>query len=102
MNSLVQVVSFLVSFVYGIVIYLLSRFNKYILINKKTFFKLIITLVFIIDMVILYIYILYRINHGYFHIYFLLTVIIGFVVTHVFYEKIKKICKMFVKKIEKK
>ena len=93
MNSLVQVVSFLVSFVYGIVIYLLSRFNKYILINKKTFFKLIITLVFIIDMVILYIYILYRINHGYFHIY---------VVTNVFYKKIKKICKMFVKKKKKK
>ena len=102
MNSYIQLISFLVSFLYGIFFYLLTRFNKYILVNRKLFFKFFITLIFIIDIVILYIYILYKINHGYFHLYFLITVIIGFLVTHVFYPKIKNMCKMYVKKIKKK
>lgn len=102
MNSLLQVVSFLVSFLYGVSFYLLSRFNKYITENRKIIFRFIITLIFIVDIAILYIYILYKINHGYFHIYFLATVVIGFVVTHVFYRKIKSMCKMYVKKLRKK
>ena len=91
MNSTVQLISFLVSFIYGIIFYLLTRFNKYIIENRKIVFRFIITLIFIIDIAILYIYIIYRINHGYFHIYFIFTVIIGFIVTHVFYGKIKNL-----------
>ena len=57
MNSYVQVLSFLVSFIYGIVFYLFARFNKFILSNKNNVIKLLVTLVFVIDMVILYIYV---------------------------------------------
>lgn len=102
MNSTVQLISFLVSFIYGIIFYLLTRFNKYIIENRKIVFRFIITLIFIIDIAILYIYIIYRINHGYFHIYFIFTVIIGFIITHVFYGKIKNMCKKYVKKLRKK
>ena len=102
MTSYIQIISFLISFIYGIFFYLLSRFNKYILDNKKKLITLIITTIFIIDIVILYIYIIYKINHGYFHIYFLITVIIGFSLTNIYYYKLKNICKIYVKKILKK
>ena len=102
MNSYIQLISFFVSFIYGIFFYLLTRFNRYILVNKGWFLKFFITMIFIIDIVILYIYILYKINHGYFHLYFLITVIIGYLITYVFYLKIKNICKIYVKKIIKK
>lgn len=102
MTSYIQIISFLISFIYGIFFYLLSRFNKYILDNKNKLITLIITTIFIMDIVILYIYIIYKINHGYFHIYFLITVIIGFSLTNIYYYKLKNICKIYVKKILKK
>ena len=102
MTSYIQIISFLISFIYGIFFYLLSRFNKYILDNKNKLITLIITTIFIIDIVILYIYIIYKINHGCFHIYFLITVIIGFSLTNIYYYKLKNICKIYVKKILKK
>ena len=102
MNSTIQLISFLVSFIYGILFYLLTRFNKYIIENRRIVFRFIITLIFIIDIAILYIYIMYRINNGYFHIYFIFTVILGFVVTHVFYRKIKNMCKNCVNKLIKR
>ena len=45
MNSYVQVISFLVSFIYGIVFYLFARFNKVMLSNKDNVIKFLITLV---------------------------------------------------------
>ena len=67
MNSYVQVISFLVSFIYGIAFYLFARFNKFMLSNKNNVIKLLVTLVFVIDMVILYIYLMYKINFGIIH-----------------------------------
>lgn len=77
MNSYIQVISFLISFIYGIIFYLFTRFNKYMLINKNNVIKLLVTLVFVIDMVILYIYIMYKVNFGMIHPYFVAVVLFG-------------------------
>ena len=102
MNSYIQVLSFIISFIYGIIFYLLTRFNNYILENKHKVLRFIITLVFIVDVVILYVYLMYKVNNGYFHIYFIIVVIIGFVIMNKFYDKLQKACKKYVKKIKKK
>lgn len=94
MNSYVQVISFLVSFIYGIAFYLFARFNKFMLSNKNNVIKLLVTLVFVIDMVILYIYLMYKINFGIIHPYFVLVVILGFFFMLKTYEKCKKYVKM--------
>lgn len=94
MNSYVQVISFLVSFIYGIAFYLFARFNKFMLSNKNNVIKLLVTLVFVIDMVILYIYLMYKINFGIIHPYFVLVVILGFFFMLKIYEKCKKYVKM--------
>ena len=92
MNSFIQLLSFLVSFLYGMIFYLLSRFNYFILYNKNNIIKFIVTLVFIIDIVILYVYMMYKINNGYFHIYFVALVVLGFVLMYKCYNFFKNIC----------
>lgn len=102
MNSIVQLLSFLVSFVYGCIFYWLTRFNYGLLKDKKVTTKFIVTLVFIVDIVIIYIYLLYKINHGYFHIYFVLMLILGFSLMNVWGNKIINFCQKYVKKMKKK
>ncbi len=87
MNSYVQVLSFVVSFIYGLVFYLLSYVNKIMINNKNNVIKLLITLVFVIDMVILYIYIMYKINYGMIHPYFVAVVFIGYIVMMFTFDK---------------
>lgn len=100
MNSTVQLISFFVSFVYGIFFYLTSVFNKFIISNRKFLFKFLITLIFVVDIVILYIYIMFKINYGIIHPYFLLVLFLGYLFMFFFYPKIKIICKIYVKKLK--
>lgn len=97
MDSTVQLFSFLTSFLYGALFYLLARFNKFILKNHKEIFKLFINIVFVIDMVILYIYIMFKINKGVIHIYFIIALILGFILMMSYFDKIKQFCKIHVK-----
>ena len=64
--------------------------------NKNNVIKFLVTLVFIIDIVILYIYLMYKINFGDIHPYFVSFVVIGFIIMSVLFEK----CKDYVKKIK--
>lgn len=96
MSSYIQVISFIASFFYGIFFYFLTRFNRFMLSNKNNFIKFLVTLVFIIDIVILYIYLMYRINFGMIHPYFASFVVIGFIFMSILFEK----CKNCVKKIK--
>lgn len=98
MNSYIQVISFLISFVYGVIFYLFTRFNKFMLSNKNNVIKLLVTLVFVIDMVILYIYIMYRVNFGMIHPYFVAVVLIGYIAMIFLYDK----CIVFIKKYLRK
>lgn len=100
MNSKIQVLSFAISFLYGIFFFLLTKFNKYIVGGKKIFFQFIVTLIFIIDIVILYIYIMYKINFGIIHPYFLMILLLGYYLTAISFNKIKKLCKICVKKVK--
>lgn len=81
MNSYIQLISLVGSFIYGFVFYLLSRVNKYILNNKNNVIKLLVTMVFVIDMVFIYIFIMYKINFGVMHPYFIILLILGFVLS---------------------
>lgn len=101
MDSYTQLLSFIFSFCYGYLFYILTRFNHYILLNKNTVFKLFINMVFVIDIVILYIYEMFKINKGVIHIYFIIVLILGFIIGNFTYDKLKATCQVCVKKLKK-
>ena len=74
-----QLHSFLFSFIFGIFFFITSYFNNKLIKNKKAIFKYIITFLYIVNIVLIYILLLYKINYGVFHIYFLMTVLVGFI-----------------------
>lgn len=97
MNSALQLLSFLVSFIYGIIFCLITLLNFKLIEKLKRYIQHIITFIYVIDMTIIYIIILYNLNKGYFHIYFIMMVFVGYLVGFVLYKKF--ISKIIVNKI---
>ena len=78
MNIKLQIITLLVSFLYGIFFSFFLGLNyKYIYSDKKIF-KTIISFLVIIISVLLYFIILKKINYGIFHVYEILALAIGF------------------------
>ncbi len=102
MSSNIQLISFAFSFFYGMFFCLTSKVNESLINNKKVLVKLLVTLVFIIDIVILYIYLMYKINNGIFHIYFILSLIIGYVILYLNFNKLLFWCKKCVNDLKKR
>lgn len=98
MNSITQLFLIIISFFYGIIFFLLAKYNMWITKNLKTFFKYLITFIFIIDIVIIYIYFVYQINHGKFHLYFLISLFLGYCVMGLNFQNTVKLCQKFKKK----
>ena len=94
MSSYLQLQTFIYSFIYGYIFYILSKFNLIVIKNKSLFWQFITSFIFVIDMLLIYTYFNYQLNNGYFHIYFLLIIIIGYIIGSV---SLKKICQMCVK-----
>lgn len=68
-----------VSFAYGILISYLIRIQRYYLFDTKSFYKILVTTLFVFDVMLLYFLIIRTIDNGIFHIYFLFLLIIGFI-----------------------
>ena len=100
MTSNIQLLSLFVSFIYGILFYFLTKVN-FLIINKlSNRIQFIITFIYTIDMVIIYSIIMYKINNGYLHIYFIAMVLIGFIITYLF--KFDKYLLLLIEKIKNK
>ena len=81
MNSYIQLFCLALSFVYGCVICLLNNFNYKLLRSKNILLKLFVSGLYIFDISLLYIVILYIVNDGILHIYFILLMIFGYILT---------------------
>lgn len=88
MTSKMQLISFLVSFIYGVIFYYLTIINFRLIKDLKIYIQHIITFIYVIDMIIIYIILLYHLNKGYFHIYFIGMVMIGYFVGFITNKKL--------------
>jgi len=79
MDYRIQLLSLAVSFVYGVFLTLLVEVNYRFISGKKKILQNFLTLLFIIDIVLLYLIMMYKINSGVVHVYFILLVIFGYV-----------------------
>lgn len=78
MDNNLQIITFIFSFCYGFIFFYLVKLNYHIINNSKSFIKYLDNTLFILNMVLIYVIINYKINSGYFHIYFIITIAIGF------------------------
>ncbi len=78
MNSYIQLISLIISFIYGIVLYYLNLFNIKKFNNKNIIIKSLIYILYLFDISLLYVCILYKLNNGILHIYFILCILLGY------------------------
>lgn len=86
----VQLLSFGVSFCYGIFFYLLLELNSRVLYSSHKFIKVFGSILFILFHVLLYFLILMKINYGYVHIYFFLCILGGYLLCKAIYKRFVK------------
>ena len=99
MNSTLQLITFIVSFIFGLLFAIITVYNFKLIKNLSKYVQNFLTFIYVIDMTIIYIIIMYHLNRGYFHIYFIISVIIGFFIGFIIYDKL--LSKIDVKRIFK-
>lgn len=84
----IQIYSLLFSFFYGIFVFFLLELNYKLLYTGKMLYKIIISFLFVMFISLLYFYGLLKINNGIIHIYFLIVMFTGYMLSFVIYSKI--------------
>lgn len=79
MNSYIQLICLVVSFLYGILLYYCNNINYRLFKDKNILLRSIGGILYINNMALLYIGFLYNINFGIMHIYFILFIVLGYV-----------------------
>ena len=90
MNYKIQLISLIFSF-----------FNYKMIKNTNVFLKYLISLFYVFDMALLYILLMYKINYGVIHIYFIGILLIGYILGFVYVKKLQKYCKIIKLKLKK-
>ena len=90
MNLKIQIFSLLFSFFYGILFSFLINFHYHILFYKREWIQILFTIIFLLDMALLYFLILKFINDGRIHIYFYFMIFLGFYLSFPILKKIRK------------
>ena len=104
MNAEVQLLTLSVSYLFGFLVFYLYKINYKIIKDKKRFYQSLIMILFMYNIVLIYIIIIFNINHGIFHIYFFIMIALGFYtnikLTKKMLNNVK--CRLFIEKIKKK
>ena len=85
-----QIKAIIFSLVYGVFISFMVNVNYKCLFNKNMIFKIIFDSIFILDLGMLYFFILQFINFGYLHVYFFLALSVGFFASFSFFKKLMR------------
>lgn len=78
MDAKTQIIVLIFSYFYGFFFYYLSNINKKIINKKNKLYRSLITILFMYNIVLIYIIITYKINNGKFHPYFFIMILLGF------------------------
>ncbi len=101
MNYKLQLLSLFFSFLFGIFFYFSSLLNYKMIKKHSLFIKYGITFVYIFDIALLYVLLMYKINYGIIHAYFLLLLAGGFLFGWRYCKRFRKICKVLGKKLKR-
>jgi len=90
MNLIVQIISMIFSFLFGIFLYFMFLINYKYLFIKRYKLKMLYYVSIFLFVSIFYFVVLKYINNGILHLYFLLLLIFGFLVSYNFYKNKRK------------
>ena len=79
MDIIIQIICMIISYIYGFLIRIFIRFNNKIFKTNKTYLMIIYKFIYTFIIVISYVIVIYKINMGVFHIYFLILMLLGYV-----------------------
>jgi len=82
MNYKIQLLSLLLSFIYGFLFYFTSLLNYKIIKKFNVFFKYLLTFIYMFIIALIYVFLFFKINNGVVHDYFLLMVLCGFLFSY--------------------
>ncbi|MGI6324854.1 MAG: spore cortex biosynthesis protein YabQ [Bacilli bacterium] len=89
MSLAIQIKSLIFCFIYGLFFSIIYNLNSKYIYDTKKWYKISISILFILDNVLLFYLILLKINYGIIHPYFILMLIIGFYIGNKNYPMIK-------------
>ena len=78
MTAQTQIIVLLFSYLYGLIFYFLNKLNTSIIKNQKRFYQSFLTILFMYNIVLIYLITLFKLNNGNFHLYFFLMLTLGF------------------------
>lgn len=78
MNEVIQLLSFFASFCFGFFFHVLTNFHFKLTDTYPIWLKYLTTFLFIVDITLMYLLLLYYLNDGVVHIYFVFFVLFGF------------------------
>lgn len=104
MDAKTQIIVLLFSFIYGFLFYSFLKLNEAIIKRKNKSARSLITIMFMYNVVLIYILIVFKINNGNFHPYFFIMIILGIYSNIKFTQKIRKNVKLcaFLEKVKKR
>lgn len=86
----IQINSLIVSFIYGIFLFILLEINYKLIYSSNIFIKVVSSILFVSFNTLLYFIILMYINNGYIHLYFFLSMLVGYILCKAVYINICK------------
>ena len=90
MNLKLQIYSFVFSFLFGIILSVFTNLNYGLLFNKNKKTKILGNFLFLFDFSLIYFLGIKLINNGILHIYFLLLLSLGFLLSYSFFRFLRK------------
>lgn len=77
----IQIYSIIISFIYGYLFSLILDYNLHFIKRYHKIWQIIINTLFINNFAILYVWLLYKINGGIFHYYFIMSLVGGLILS---------------------
>jgi hypothetical protein len=93
MSLKLQIISLIVSFLYGIFFSIFLNINYKLIYNDNKIYKIVGTFIFIIINVLLYFLIMEKINNGIIHIYCLISILLGYLIQNLIKRIFTKVYK---------
>lgn len=97
-----QIISIVFSFFYGAFVSIIYNFNYKLLFDVKKILKIIFSLVFTFNLVVIYFLFIKKINGGIIHPYFYLIIVVGFFSFFNISKPLRKIINQMTKNVNNK